>query len=78
MSRALAGLLLGLLRLAAGLLGWLDRRAAVSAAVRAEAGRIALKIVQMAGTARRIEEQVAGMDERTVREELSRHGDFRD
>ena len=78
MSRALAGLLLGLLRLAASLLGWLDRRAAVSAAVKAEAGRIALKIAQMAGTARRIEEQVAGMDERTVREELSRHGDFRD
>jgi len=78
MSRALAGLLLGLLRLAASLLGWLDRRAAVSAAAKAEAGRIALKIARMAGTARRIEEQVAGMDERTVREELSRHGDFRD
>ena len=78
MSRALAGLLLGLLRLAAGLLAWLERRAAISAAVKAEAGRMALTIAQMAGTARRIEETVAGMDEQTVREELTRHGDFRD
>ena len=73
-----AGFLLLLLRVAARLLAYLRRRAALSAADAAVTAQVARRIAQQAAEAARIEETVAGMDEQTVREELTRHGDFRD
>ncbi len=70
-------LLLGLLRLAARLFGFLERRAAISAAERAAVAEQALKIAARAGAARRIEEQVAGMTDDEVRQRLREQGDFR-
>jgi len=70
-------LLVGLLRLAARLFGFLERRAALSAAERAAVAEQALKIAARAGAARRIEDEVAGMTDDEVRRRLREQGDFR-
>ncbi len=70
-------LLVGLLRLAARLFGFLERRAALSAGERAAVAEQALKIAARAGAARRIEDEVAGMTDDEVRRRLREQGDFR-
>lgn len=70
-------LLLALLRLAARLFIWLDRRAALSAAQRAAVAEEALKIAAAAEEARRIEEEVDGMSADEIRKRLGKAGDWR-
>ena len=74
---SLSSLLVAVLRLAARLLDWLDRRAALSAAQRAAVAEAALEIARRTAAARRIEEEVERMKAEDVRRRLEAAGDFR-
>jgi len=74
---SLFSLVLLLLRVAARLVGWLDRRAAISAAQKAILAEAALKVARRASVARRIEEEVNAMSAEDVRGRLRQRGDFR-